>query len=159
IDPLREAGRTRHLKRAIDQICQVVSWVGENRPVVLAVDRYQRNVGVLPVGDRDTLLGALALGIDGEVENDLSRVERTRRPSHTPVRSRLVEELPQPAIGLVPAENKNVGRAPRRPIKRLVAEQIEMSEVPGEAAGELQLVQDSIARLQKIGTEVLVALE
>ena len=124
VDPLREAGRARYLKRAIDQIGQVVPRVGENCPVILAVDRYQRNVGVLPVGDRSALLGALALGIDREIENDLSRVEWTRRPSYGPVRSRLVEELPQSAIALVTAEDKDVRCAPCRPIKRLVAEQI-----------------------------------
>ena len=101
----------------------------------------------------------MALGIDREIENDLSRVEWTRRPSYGPVRSRLVEELPQSAIALVTAEDKDVRCAPRRPIKRLVAEQIEMSEVPGEAAGELQLVEDSITRLHKIGAEMLVAFE
>src|SRR5205814_3030810 len=120
--PLCESPGTRYLERAVDEVGQLVSRLGENRTVILAVDGDERDVRVLPVGNRDALRGSFAPGIDGEVENDLSRVQRTRGPSHRAVRARLVGELTQPAVALVAAENEGVGSTSSRTVESLLAE-------------------------------------
>jgi hypothetical protein len=78
-------------------------------------------------------------------------VLRGRGPSHRAVGSRLVEEVPQSAVALVAAEDENVGRASSRPVKGFLAKEVEVGEIPGETAGELELVKNPVARLEKIG--------
>jgi hypothetical protein len=100
--------------------------------VVLAVDGDQRNVRVFPVGNRYAFLRALTLRIASEIENDLARVEWTRRPSDRAVAPGLVEELTQSTVALVAAENENVRSASGRAVKSLRAEEIEMRQIPGK---------------------------
>src|SRR6185295_3471039 len=157
--PLGESRRAGYLQRAVHQARQLVARIGENAAVVFSVDRNQRDVHVLPVGDRYSFLRAFALRIAREIENDLAGVERTGRPPDCAVRARLVEQLPQAAVTLIAGEDERVGRSSGRSVEGLVAEQVEMGQIPGVAAAELEAVQNPVTCFEEIGAEVPIALE
>src|SRR4051812_29408792 len=103
--------------------------------MILTFDMDQRNVRVPPLCDRDPLLGPLQRGILGEIEHDFPGVERTSSPSHYSVAPRLtVYKLAQSTVALIAAEDEHVRRASGGTVERLVAQEIDVREVPREAA-------------------------
>ena len=64
-----------------------------------------------------------------------------------------------PPIALRAAENKDVGRVVPATVERLLAEQIDLRQVPGVSAAQLERIEDQIAGFEEIGTELPVTLE
>ena len=95
----------------------------------------------------------------GHVELDGAHAQAAAGATHRPVRTGFVDDLAQTRIGAGTAEHEDIGRLGTAVVTRRRGKHVFLGEPPGKRAGEFEIVENAVAGLQKIGAELLVALE